>query len=301
MGIENLDQGTIEADRTEQHPDRDLPDVSGDIARELRLPYGETGNRKLTLDLFTPRNQPSLPRPAIIFLHGGSWWKGNPSQFHFHAGYLASRYGFFAVSVDYRLSPEAPFPAALQDAKGAVRWIKKNSSRYNIDTKRIAVCGGSAGAHLSSMILTTAGTPEYEGSSGNDEYGSDVTLGILFNGEFDMWDLVARGSLMEPMRVFMGGTPQEVPDRYTELSSINRIHPGVPPVLLLHGTEDTCVPHEQSIAFHKKLAAVGIHSEIEIYNGKPHAWFNNEPDRTITMKRMERFLVEQFDLNGNAL
>jgi dipeptidyl aminopeptidase/acylaminoacyl peptidase len=94
----------------------------------------------------------------------------------------------------------------------------------------------------------------------------------------------------------MGGTPEEVPDRYAELSSINRIHSTVPPVLLLHGTEDKCVSYEQSLAFHNKLTSFGIHSEVEIYDGKPHAWFNKEPDRTITTERMERFLIDQFSL-----
>jgi acetyl esterase/lipase len=267
-----------------------------DVDVELRVVYGVVDGRELTLDLFTPKVQPSEPRPAIVFLHGGCWWRGDPSQFHYHAGNLASRYGFFAVSVDYRLSQVAPFPAALQDAKCAVRWIRSRAGEYNVDPERIAVCGGSAGGHLSSMMLTTAGIPEYEGTGGNEGHPSHVNLGILFNGEFDMWDLLEKGSLIEPMRQFMGGTPEECPERYDELSSVKRIHGNVPPVLLLHGTEDTCVSHEQSVAFHERLREVGVHSELEIYPGKPHAWFNSEPDRTVTTERMERFLVEQFGL-----
>ena len=94
----------------------------------------------------------------------------------------------------------------------------------------------------------------------------------------------------------MGGTPDEIPERYDELSSIKRVHKDVPPVLLLHGTVDKCVSHEQSIAFAEKLKAAGCHAEVEIYNGKPHAWFNKEPDRTETVRRVERFLVEKFGL-----
>ena len=297
MNTDNLDEGTKEANRTEQHPERDSIEVSDDLHVALRHVYGSVDGRELTLDLFTPKRLPPQPRPAIVFLHGGSWWMGSPSQFHFHAAYLASRLGFFAVSVDYRLSQEAPFPAALQDAKCAVRWVRSKCSDFNIDPKRIAVCGGSAGAHLSSMILTTAGQSEYEGHAGNEQYSSEVNLGILFNGEFDMWDLVEKGSLIEPMRQFMGGSPDDVPNRYSELSTIDRIHSAVPPVLLLHGTEDSCVSHHQSIAFHDKLTSLGVHSEIEIYEGKRHAWFNQEPDRTATTERMERFLVEQFGLH----
>lgn len=296
MTENSLDEGTVEANRTEQHPAREAAEVPDDVHVELRLRYGEVDGREITLDLFTPKSQPSRPRPAIVFLHGGCWWKGDPSQFHYQAGYLASRYGFAAVSVDYRLSQEAPFPAALQDAKCAVRWLRSQADELNVDPGRVAVCGGSAGAHLSSMLLTTAGIPEYEGSGGNEGYSSDVNLGILFNGEFDMWDLVEKGSLLEPMKQFMGGTPDECPERYDELSTIRRIHPGVPPVLLLHGTEDRCVSHEQSVAFHERLREAGVHSELEIYAGKPHAWFNSEPDRSVTTRRVERFLVERFGL-----
>ena len=291
-----LDPATREADRTEQHPNRDSTEGADGLQVALRVPYGTVDGRDLTLDSFTPEIQPRNARPAIVFLHGGCWWKGSPSQFHFHAARLARRYGFFAVSVDYRLSQEAPFLAALQDAKCAVRWIRMKCDQYNIDPNRIAVCGGSAGAHLSSMILATSGIPEYEGSGGNEGYSSHVNLGILFNGEFDMWDLVQKGSLTKPMEQFMGGTPDEVPERYTELSSINRIHVNVPPVLMLHGTEDICVSHEQSVALHDKLSTLGVHAELELYPGKRHAWFNAEPDRTTTAKRMERFLVEQFNL-----
>ena len=90
--------------------------------------------------------------------------------------------------------------------------------------------------------------------------------------------------------------PEQAPDRYTELSAVRRVHAAVPPVLLLHGTADLCVSHEQSIVFADRLRALGVHAEVELYEGKPHAWFNREPDRTTTLQRMERFLVEHFAL-----
>ena len=166
----------------------------------------------------------------------------------------------------------------------------------NIDPDRVAVAGGSAGGHLSSMVVTTAGVEEYEGDSGNEGFPSHANLMISFNGEFDMWDLVEKGSLIDAMEKFIGGTSDEVPEKYDELSSIKRVHKDVPPALLLHGTEDKCVSHEQSIAFCNRLREMGVHAEVEIYEGKPHAWFNNEPDRTITTRRMEEFIVSQFKL-----
>jgi acetyl esterase/lipase len=258
--------------------------------------YGHVDGRDLTADIITPVETPLEPRPALVSLHGGSWMAGSPGQFHFHSAYFAAKYGIFGMGVDYRLSGEAPFPAALQDAKCAIRWIRAHATELNIDPNRIAIIGGSAGGHLSSMVATTAGVPEYEGNGGNAGFSSHVNLAILINGEFDMWDLVEKKSLIEPMRVFMGGTPEQVPERYDELSSVKRIHEQVPPVLLLHGTHDLCVSHEQSLAFRDRCLEKGVHAEAEIYQGKPHAWFNREPDRTIVLRRIEEFLVRQFRL-----
>jgi len=296
---ETIDEAYLESLKTEVHP-KNPPEVSEGVLFRSKVIIGKAGERDLTADVFTPRKVPAKPRPAIVFLHGGSWKFGSPSQFHYHSDYLAKKYGFFALSVDYRLSGEARFPAALQDAKCAIRWVRSQARKLNIDPQRVAVCGGSAGGHLSSMVATTAGVKEYEGSGGHKKFASHANAAILFNGEFDMWDLVDKKSLIDAMEQFMGGTPEEVPEKYDELSSIKRIDSKTAPTLLLHGTEDKCVSHEQAVAFHNRLKEVGVHSELELYEGKPHAWFNKEPDRTQTVKRMERFLVSQFELDKSA-
>lgn len=295
---ETVDQAYLESLKTEVHP-RNLPRVSEGVLFRSKVIIGKAGQRDLTGDVFTPEKIPSSPRPAIVFLHGGSWKFGSPSQFHYHSDYLAKKYGFFAISVDYRLSGEARFPAALQDSKCAIRWVRSNAKRLNIDPERVAICGGSAGGHLSSMIATTAGVKSYEGNGGCQEFPSHANAAVIFNGEFDMWDLVEKKSLIDAMKQFIGGSCEEMPEKYDELSSIKRVDANTPPTLLLHGTEDTCVSHEQAVAYFNRLKELGVHAELELYKGKPHAWFNKEPDRTETLKRMERFLISQFRL-GNA-
>ena len=292
---EMIDEAYLESLRTEVHP-KNPPEVSEGVLFRAKVKIGKAGRRDLTADVFTPRKIPSKARPAIVFLHGGSWMFGSPSQFHYHSDYLAKKYGFFALSVDYRLSGEARFPAALQDAKCAIRWVRSQAKKLNIDPDRVAICGGSAGGHLSSMVATTAGVKDYEGNGGNKKYASHANAAVLFNGEFDMWDLVAKKSLIDAMQQFIGGTSAQMPEKYDELSSIKRINSKTPPTLLLHGTEDACVSHEQAVAFFNRLREVGVHAELEIYEGKPHAWFNKEPDKTETLKRMEKFLVSQFGL-----
>jgi len=292
---ETLDEAYLESLKTEVHP-KNPPVVSEGVLFRSQVIIGKAGKRDLTADVFTPGRIPNKPRPAIVFLHGGSWMFGSPSQFHYHSDYLAGKYGFFAVSVDYRLSGEARFPAALQDAKCAIRWVRSQARKLNIDSERIAICGGSAGGHLSSMVVTTAGAKEYEGNGGHKKFASHANAAVIFNGEFDMWDLVEKKSLIDAMKQFMGGTSAEMPEKYDELSSIKRIDGRTPATLLLHGTEDRCVSHEQAVAFYSRLREVGVHAELAIYEGKPHAWFNKEPDRTKTLKRMEKFLVSQFGL-----
>jgi len=294
---DTLDEAYLESLKTEVHP-KNPPDVSVGVLFRSKVVIGRAGTRDLTADVFTPKKIPSKPRPAIVFLHGGSWKFGSPSQFHYHSDYLARKYGFFALSVDYRLSGEARFPAALHDAKCAIRWVRSHAKRLNIDPERVAICGGSAGGHLSSMVATSAGVKAYEGTGGHQRFPSHANAAVLFNGEFDMWDLVKKKSLIDAMIQFIGGSAEEMPEKYDELSSIKRIDGKTPATLLLHGTEDRCVSHEQAVAFFNRLKKVGVHAELEIYEGKAHAWFNQEPDRTKTLKRMEKFLVSRFGLEG---
>ncbi len=293
--IKKDDTAFLEAVKTEIHSDRNKTKSSDRVSFEMKHIYAEDKGRKLDFDIFSPKVQPKAKRPAIVFAHGGCWKFGSPSQFHYHANQLAEKYGFFAVSVDYRLSQEEKFPAGLSDVKCAVRWIRANAERLNIDTEKIAICGGSAGGHLSSMVALTPG--EYEGDGGFNE-SSHVNAAILFNGEFDMWDLVEKGSLTEAMYLFMGENALESPDIYDELSSIQKDFSKAPPTLLLHGTKDTCVSHEQSVEYHEKMLSADRYSELELYKNRAHAWFNREHSREETYLRMEQFLVKQFNLKG---
>ena len=254
--------------------------------------YGSPGGRDLHLDVLMRKELGAKPRPAVVFIHGGSWKSGNKTQFQQQAAWLADRSDIFGACIEYRLSGEAEFPAALEDAKCAVRWVRSVAERYKIDPTRIAVCGGSAGGHLSAMMAVTNGIGKYEGGGGHPEFSSDVLLAILFNGEFDMWDLVEKGSLIDAMKAFFGGTPEEIPERYDEASPVKRLTKDTPPMLFLHGDQDRCVSHEQALAMVRRLRELGVSAEAEIYAGKPHAWFNKDPDWKITIRRVEPFLAK---------
>ena len=117
------------------------------------------------------------------------------------------------------------------------------------------------------MMAVTNGVERYEGDGGHAQYKSDVHLAILFNGEFDMWDLVAKGSLTQPMRQFFGGTPEAVKGRYDEASPVKWLTVDVPPMLFLHGDQDKCVSHAQSVAMVARLSELDVPAEVEIYPG----------------------------------
>ena len=289
-----VDQGEETSRRTEVFPA--APSVPETVTVVKDVVYGSPGGRDLHLDVVMRKAAPAKPRPAIVFIHGGSWKFGAKGQFHRQAAWLADRWDIFGACIEYRLSGEAQFPAALQDAKCAVRWVRSVAERYGIDPDRIGVCGGSAGGHLSAMAATSNGVAKYEGNGGHADFSSDVRLAVLYNGEFDMWDLVEKKSLIDAMNAFFGGSPEKIPAVYDEASPIKRVTKDTPPMLFLHGDRDGCVSHEQALAMVRRLGQLKVPAEVEIYQGKPHAWFNKDPDWKITVQRVEPFLVKHFGL-----
>jgi acetyl esterase/lipase len=273
------------------------PDVLPEGVRlEENVEFGSINDRKLLLDAYDVETIPGKARPAMVFLHGGAWKFGSPKQFLRQSGYLAKRHNIYCVSVDYRLSEEARFPAALQDAKCAVRYVRSRSSELNINPDRVGVCGGSAGGHLAAMVAATEGVPEYEGEGGWQEFSSRCDLAIFLNGEFDLWDFVRNQELLGAIELFFGCSAEENPVLYDQASPIKRFHANMPPCLFQHGDADTCVSYQQSVDAHARLVELGIPAEIEIYPGKQHAWFNRAPDFLPVLERMEEFIRKHFHL-----
>lgn len=234
-------------------------------------------------------------RPAVVFVHGGSWKFGDKVQFYRQAAWLAEKHNIFGVCIEYRLSGVAKYPAALHDCKCAVRWTRSVADQFQIDPNRICVCGGSAGAHLAALVATTNGNTSYEGTGPYQDHSSEVSCAVLFNGHYDMSDQLKDHIQDKDMYRFFGGHPWEIPGIYGEASPFLRVNEQSPPMLLLHGDQDH-YPHRQSIAMAERLHYFGVDAEVEIYEGKEHAWFNKGEDNLITTQRMGEFLKKQFDL-----
>jgi len=256
------------------------------------LVYAHRKETDLDLTYFT-RKDIKDRRPAILFIHGGAWTVGDKKQFYRQSVYLAQHYGLFAVCIKYRLSGIAKYPAALSDCKTAVRWIRSVAEEHRIDTNRIAVCGGSAGAHLAALTALTPDVRKFDGEGPYLEYPCRVHLAVLFNGHYDMTGQLVLHIQDGAMFDFFGAHPWERPDIYGEASPILWVNSKSPPMLLLHGDQDY-YPHQQSVQMAERLKYFKVPAELEIYPGKPHAWFNREPDCAITTDRMAAFVAQHF-------
>ena len=259
--------------------------------------FGTGGGRELRADLFVPPERGGDPRPAMLFIHGGGWRAGTRSQFYRQAALLAAK-GIVGVCCEYRLSGEGKYPAAVEDVKCAVRWMRATAQELNLDPNRIGVAGGSAGGHLAAMVVTTPGIEELEGVGGHPDQRSDVQLGVLLNPVTDMVFFVASEPLHPAVAEFMGGTLDEMPQAYHQASPAEFVGPQTPPCLLAHGTGDTTVPHEQSVRCADSRKQAGRQAELILVEGQPHGFFNSGPHFEVIHATMERFILEHFGLRA---
>ncbi|MCI0492184.1 MAG: exo-alpha-sialidase [Planctomycetes bacterium] len=237
------------------------------VSVEKDIEYGKGGIASLKLDLYTPKNR-TKPLPAVIFIHGGAWRSGSRDVYHYYCTKFAE-HGYIAATISYRLSDVAPFPAAVEDVKCAVRWLRANAKRLGIDPNKIAVAGGSAGGHLSMMIGYAPDTAELEGKGGNPDVSSRVQAVVDLYGPTDLTTDFAKvkGEVIK----FLGDkTLDQAPEMYRLASPINHVTKDDPPTLILHGSIDDIVPIEQADFLATKLEETGLAFEYDRVEGWPH-------------------------------
>ena len=162
--------------------------------KRANLVYARAGGWDLHLDLFLPQAAAGKgPFPALVYIHGGGWRSGSKDRFHPQAAYLAKR-GLIGASIEYRLSGEAKFPAALKDVKAAVHWLRANARHYSISPGQIAAVGNSAGGHLAALLGTTSHLREFEGDGAEGIFSSQVQAVAAFNAPLDLVKLGRQSS-----------------------------------------------------------------------------------------------------------
>ncbi|MBW2371404.1 MAG: alpha/beta hydrolase [Deltaproteobacteria bacterium] len=227
-----------------------------DVRIARNIAYAEDAGRRQTLDVYGPRN-PAQGAPVLLQIHGGGWVIGHkrqqalPLMLH-----LAAR-GWVCVAANYRLAPRATFPDPLVDLKMAIRWIRAHVGEYGGNPEFLAVTGGSAGGHLSSLVALTANDPAYQ--SGFEDVDTRVDACVPFYGVYDFTNRFGQDPKdgMRPFleRVVMKKRYRDDPEAFERASPVSRIHPDAPPFFVVHGTHDTLVPVTEAREFVRLLRA----------------------------------------------
>lgn len=278
--------------------------LDGGVQGVADLTYAtQYGFRPLRLDLYLPpkdRPVPKTGRPVIVYVHGGGWVIGNKRQPDFHGHFLdtmsaLARRGYVVASIEHRLREEAPFPAATQDAKSAIMWLRKNADAYGIDVNRFAIWGGSSGGNIAGNVAVSCGvkgldpvhsfytpagrTPPPDPLAG---YSNCVQAAVAWYGVFDFNTLKSQAipggdaNFDEPTSAasrYMGCAIQQCPaDRLKIANSVALVDAKDPPMQLIHGTGDTNIPFGQSVEMDKALRAAGVPSKLILIPGSLHGF-----------------------------
>jgi acetyl esterase/lipase len=239
------------------------------VGIEKDVEFGRGGDRPLRCDIYRPDPPARGPFPALLLLHGGGWQRGDRAAMRGFA-LRTAREGFVCVAPEYRLTPEAPFPAQIHDVKTALRWLRARSRELGIDPERIAVQGSSAGAHLA---LLAAGTPEladFEGEGGHAGESTRVAavVGIYPPTLFHLDAPRPSGAL--PARALLGRDATY--ERALQASPITHVSPAFPPTFLIHGSADRVVPPSATLRMYEALTSARVPVDLHVIAGQPHGF-----------------------------
>jgi acetyl esterase/lipase len=275
---------------TEETPQSDAGGVR-DAGRPMSGPPQTNGEFKVlddvsyfderrVLDLYLPVG--AGPFPVIVYIHGGGWRQGDESEFA-ELWRAEAKRGYAVASVRYRLTPAGQWPNNIHDVKAAVRWLKANASKYQLDANRFAAWGASAGGHLAAVLATSHGVAALEGDLGNPSESSRVQALVDWYGPTDFLrmdeqaaDIGCQGSNHgagnSPESQLLGCRIGDCPQKVAEANPISYVDASDPPALLMHGSKDCVVPPGQSELLHRALTEKNVPSTYELLPGLAHNW-----------------------------
>jgi acetyl esterase/lipase len=249
------------------------------------LAYVPNGHERQKLDLYLPEKKSEGPLPVIIWIHGGAWREGDKWPC------LEDRFptrGYAAASINYRLSGDAPFPAAIEDCKAAVRWLRAHAKDYNLDPERIGVWGASAGGHLAALLGTSGDVKELEGKGGNLDQSSRVQAVVDWYGPTDLLQMGGyHDRATSPESKLIGGPLQEHKDAVARANPLTYLGKDAPPFLIMHGDADETVPLGQSELLAAALKKANVHVIFKKIRGAGHAdpAFWRDPENWLLVRK----------------
>jgi acetyl esterase len=265
----------------------DLPAV-GAVHEAVLL--REVGGARVTADVLVPDR--AGPHPVLVYLHGGGWVAGSPTT-HKKLALRFAEAGYLVVNVDYRLAPEAPFPAPFDDCVFAVRWAAENAARYGGDARRLALGGDSAGGNLTAAVAAHLAS---------DPSAPKIRAALLIYGVFDFALLanakpdpntpnpeLAKKLTDDMVAAYLGANASAALLADPRVSPL-RAAAKLPPSFLVVGTADPLIEHQRALA--AELARAGVTHENVVLDGMPHGFVQYEmlPPALETIRRMTTFL-----------
>lgn len=239
--------------------------------------FAQVGEQRLLLDIYhAKQDQTKQPTksPLIVWVHGGAWRAGSRTQVPVTE---LTQHGFAIASVDYRLSPVAPFPAQAHDIKAAIRFLRANSAKYGFDPDRIVIAGASAGAHLAALVGVTNGHEELEGAVGNHKESSSAVQAIVsYYGASNLETILSQStphglSVRVPaLELLLGGQPDKQPRLAKLASPVTHVDAKDPPLLLLHGDQDPQMPINQSHELQGVYEQLNRPVKFQVIHGSAH-------------------------------
>ena len=257
------------------------------INSDKTIIYKKTETVDLKLWIFNPK-QATGKDPAIVFFFGGGWQAGTPAQFIEQAKFLSSR-GMVSIIADYRVCSRDKIRAkfCISDAKSAIRWVRKNAKNLGIDENKIVSSGGSAGGHLAAATGTV---PYFDEEFEDQSISSKPNAMVLFNPGLitsSVNGFTINDERLKNTRIRIGDDP-------IKASPYHYINKNTVPTITFHGLNDKTIPYQTVELYDKKMKELGNISELHLYEGEDHGFFNYGRNSNIafddTMEKTYRFL-----------
>jgi acetyl esterase/lipase len=245
-----------------------------DLRVEHYLEYARYGDRVLHLTLYRPAKVSRALLPTVIVMRGGGFQHGDNQGFAFIAASLAQA-SFAAACIQYRTTAVAGFPAPIEDAKAAVRWVRANAATYRLDPDAIGAIGGSAGGYLAAFLATTAGVADLEGNGGNAAESSRIGAAVAMATAADFVDLKPYPREVHyVLEAFIGAPIGRMDAARRAASPVSYVTRTSAPLLLIHSDSDPSVPYAQARMLQQRYAAAGADAELITVSGGPHDPWN---------------------------
>lgn len=266
-----------------------------DVYVKKAITYCELEERKLLLDAFSPINKSSKKVPGVIMIHGGGWRSGSRSQ-HYPLAESLAHLGYVCFTPEYRLSTEALFPAAVYDIKAAIRWVKANAFRFNVDTAKIAIAGFSAGGELAAFMATTGNMPLFEGCNCNQGMSTNVQALINIDGTLSFVNAESgegNDKNSTSAATYWFGYPKKNNEvLWKAASPLTYVSCQTPPSLFLNSSLPRM--HAGREEYINVLDSCKIYSQVRDFEGAPHSFCLFDPWFEPTVKYMDDFLKQIF-------